>query len=442
MTTLTNTELQTLREMRDSATPGSYWQIYAWLADLLETKGVSSTDSTVLWLRGATEANAGRGAMSALIRAYTDTQHRLRYGTTAGEMQEASDEVAKNLLKDLLGESDDGWPVGQVPDISRIADADASAVGEALFGPASGHDPQDTAFLNNSAWSGTLLFSLLRSDQTNRLLGAGTAETLDTLSDVRDVLYAFVSYAEGLKAASLEFAANVALAAAGSGEAGQQVATDREILGQTVGAYLFDPTQSNLMATVRVGAGTGPVGELFSLISRIGPDAYLDMLIGARQGQVQLGTTTDASFAQRAHDFFSSFSAAELQSLSASLLPLSPGALASLARDDVNARAALAALSVVSVQVDQAAADRLSLYNPATGEGALSDQWLVDRAMLLTAISARGQLQGVADHPALPTDRAYEFHYITSFRPIHCTARLPDNLLCANDPTFTLRMHA
>ncbi len=417
---LTNSDRETLASYREQARAGviGYWQIYEWLANRLVTEyGASSTDSTVLWLRGATEANAGRGSLSALIRSYSATQYQLRYGVQMpdGRMQEASDAVAENLLRDLLGEpqADDGWPVGQVPDIGRIADADATAVGRVLF-----NIQGDTAAPpSNSAWSGALLFSLLRSDQTNRLLGAGTAGTLDTLSDLRDVLFAFVSYATGLDAAREEGLRNLVLSQTDTPEqraaAAQQIATDSFIAGPTIWSYVAGAgTMEELLSTVVQGAGQGPVAAIFSTIAKVGPNAYLDMLIGARQGRIQLGTTTDASFAQRARDFFSSFSAAELQSLSASLLPLSPGALASLAREDVNARAALAALSVVSVQIDEGAAGRLSLYDPATGEGALSDQWLVDRAMLLTAISARGQLQGVADHPALPTDRAYEFHYI------------------------------
>jgi hypothetical protein len=73
---LTENELQTLQTMRDEATPGSYWQIYEWLANTLQTKGLGPSDSTMLWLRGATEVNAGRGSMSALIRAYTESQGR------------------------------------------------------------------------------------------------------------------------------------------------------------------------------------------------------------------------------------------------------------------------------------------------------------------------------------------------------------------------------
>ncbi len=199
---LNGTELATLTAMRVQAIGGQigYWEIYNWLANTMQSKGAQSSDQTVLWLRGATEANAGRGAMSALIRAYTESQYQLRYGTVldAAQMQVASNAVASNLLKDLLGENPQ-WPAGQVPDITRIAFADATAVGSVLFDI----DKTDTAAADqqNSAWSGALLFSLLGSDQTGRLASTGTAGAVDTLNDLRDVLYAAMSYARGLQEA-------------------------------------------------------------------------------------------------------------------------------------------------------------------------------------------------------------------------------------------------
>jgi hypothetical protein len=166
MRNLTETELKTLQDKRTQAVSSAeigvheYWKIYEWLADTLQNKLLPDTDSTVLWLRGAAEANAGRGAMSELIRKYTITQFQLRYGKspTEEDMQKASDQVAQNLLADLLGEAKNGWPKGQVPDITRIAIADATAVGEILFNT----DPEDTAAEKNqnSAWAGSLLLHL------------------------------------------------------------------------------------------------------------------------------------------------------------------------------------------------------------------------------------------------------------------------------------------
>ena len=116
--TLTETELVTLNGKAAQARAGQlgYWQIYEWLGDLIVDKGVSPANSSVLWLRGATEANAGRGSMSALIRSYSESQYQLRYGASVpiGKMQEASDEVARNLINDLLGNNRPTWPRGHV----------------------------------------------------------------------------------------------------------------------------------------------------------------------------------------------------------------------------------------------------------------------------------------------------------------------------------------
>lgn len=109
---LNTSELSTLQGMETQAQAKEigYWKIYEWLGDLLQSKGVAATESSLLWLRGATEANAGRGTMAALIRTYTETQYQLRYGTSipTGKMQEASDAVAQNLLNDLFGRNV-GW---------------------------------------------------------------------------------------------------------------------------------------------------------------------------------------------------------------------------------------------------------------------------------------------------------------------------------------------
>ncbi|QNX08112.1 hypothetical protein IC765_14200 [Acinetobacter seifertii] len=111
--------------------------------------------------------------MSELIRVYSSTQAMLRYGETVSEclMQKASDEVAKNLLTNLFGEGQKGMLVyAEIPDINTIANDDAIVVGKILFN----RDPNDTTASGklNSAWSGTLLFTQLTSDQNYRLMSA------------------------------------------------------------------------------------------------------------------------------------------------------------------------------------------------------------------------------------------------------------------------------
>jgi Ca2+-binding RTX toxin-like protein len=386
---LTEAELQTLSAMRDQARNHEigYWQIDQWLFQALGGRGLATTNNqTMLWLAGATEANSNRGAMSMLIREFTATQYRLRYGKelAAGQLQAASDAVAEGMLADILGDSEsiDGWPRGKIPDIDRIARADATAVGRVLFNT----DPNDTAaeLQSNAAWAGALLFTPLRSDQTGRLIGTGTPDTLDTLNDLRDVLYAAVSYAAALPAARSAFLAGSA----------DQKGRDLLTMGSTfLTDYLQGPaTVQDLWTTVLAGASGGAVGAAIERIAQATPNVFLDMLMGAVQGETLIGRTTDANFAARARAFFSALTPAQMQGLQVRMLPTAAAELAALARTDVNVRAALAALSTVSVQVSPEVAQRLSLVDPATGQGEISTQWIERRAEMLHWMNERRRL--------------------------------------------------
>ena len=424
--TLNESEIQTLAAMRSQsrldAANGikSYFKIYETLANWLTTRyAVSAADPAVLWLRGATEANADRGSMAALIREYTQTQSQLRYGTrlSGPQMQAASDAVAEGMLADVLGEKASEWKRGDVPDITRIAVADATAVGGALFGADAGRDPLDTAFAANAAWSGTLLFSLLRSDQTGRLLATGTSGQLDTLNDLRDVLFAYLSYANGLKAGGEVFALNSLAVAGGdanaSVNASLQLGRDLPLFVSTVVWAYFKGARdaSALYDTVWRGA-SGTVGNTFKLITEVGVNTFLDMLIGAAVGEAQLGSTTDANFDSRARTFFNAYGTTA-QTIGAELLPHDARSLVSLAQTDVNARAALAALSVVKVQVSPPFADKFSLFNTTTGQGEITDSWISNRAAMLEALLVRNRLNipGVltgAQGPAFAQGILYE----------------------------------
>ena len=381
-TKLIESDIAALSSMGASAVPGQYWKIYQWLADKLVTSyGLSINDSTVLWLRGATEANAGRGAMSALIREYTATQTNLRYGngTTTQDIQRASDEIGRRLLKDILGGNSD-WIRGDVPTIERISIADATAVRDELFS----RDRSDSAYASNSAWSGTLLFSLLRSDQTWRLTETGARSMLDTLSDLRDVLFAFASY-------------NVALPAARNAYllgSGDQADRDFTTMGRTiVGYFRSTGSLSSLWSAISEGTPNQYLKSQFEVIHAAGMSRFLDMVSGARYGLPVLGQTNDTNFQANAKTFFGSFAVAELNSLSAKIL--SPAELAALAPTDVSARAALAALSVVSVSVDSSVPSRLEMVNEVTGEGAITQQWIADRAEMLGYIARAGHTNSV-----------------------------------------------
>lgn len=145
--------------------------VYAYIAGLIEAYPELSNepelDRVRRWFSGAEQVNLGQGVFSTFIRAYTARQIDLRYDETVtiDALQEASDEVARKALQDIIDRPNDELT------INRIANEDATGVGEVLFNRA----PLDTAAKDqaNSAWSGALLFSALESDQTGRLLTSG-----------------------------------------------------------------------------------------------------------------------------------------------------------------------------------------------------------------------------------------------------------------------------
>ncbi|MDC6168287.1 calcium-binding protein [Paucibacter sp. XJ19-41] len=356
---------------------GAFAPIYEWLADLLVSKGVEATDSTLLWLRGATEANAGRGSMSALIRKYTDKQALLRYGQviTDFDMQRASDAVAGNLIKDLLGESPN-WPIGRVPDIGRIASADATAVGEVLFSPNGGLPGRvdgDSADFDeeNSGWSGALLFGLLRSDQAGRLIDHGGADgAMDTLSDLRDTVFAHRAMVAGLAGAAVP----------GSPA---QIVRDLKTMWTTISALKPTPGIAFSWNQWAVNLTTNStVKSSFQVITDADPGRFLDMLHGSLDGQARIGTTTEETFDARASSFFAQWTAAQLKTGAARIHTAAE--LRVLARTDVNARAALAGLSPVLLETKAPAEPALSLVDPVSGTGNLSQQWIDDRAAMLS----------------------------------------------------------
>jgi hypothetical protein len=136
------------------------------------------------WFAGATDANRDVGPFAEFIRSYTAQQAELR-GVTIDKMQIASNEVARNAIRDILKPENGGL----LPTIEQIAEKDATGVGKILFN--SSILPNDSANDNqqNSAWSGTILFSGLGSDQTGRLLGGDGS--VNTVGDLKELLFAY-----------------------------------------------------------------------------------------------------------------------------------------------------------------------------------------------------------------------------------------------------------
>ena len=126
---------------------GKPWAaFYTLAAHFAEQGGTAADDNSIEWLRGAAGVNRGDTAAADFIRGYTAAQIDARSGQTItdAQLQFASDEIARDVLDDILTSG------GVLPSISEIGQNDVGGTFAALaqFGL-----PTDIAI-----WSGNLLF--------------------------------------------------------------------------------------------------------------------------------------------------------------------------------------------------------------------------------------------------------------------------------------------
>ncbi|MBV4547186.1 calcium-binding protein [Pseudomonas triticicola] len=352
--------------------------------------------SARLWLAVAIDANGGNGAYSALIRGYTSRQGELRLNTIFSEdlMQLSSNQVAVNFINTLINGSLAGqlapWTV---PSISQIADIDASAIGEALFKEVCGED--DTAVKRNSGWSGTVGFSLLggkRPYETWRLISAGDPDAEDggppiqakpnRLDDYKNILFAIDAYSVGLRAAISNFGIN-------------PLQSLLSVVPEQINIALASGSVNPLIQHVVKGT---PVAAVVELILRYGQNEFLDMFKRTHDGDSAAIPTTNETFASNAYAFFSAFSPEQSQSIVTRTIGEfgNANAWAKLAGEatplGLALRNSLQQLSEVVIERADGYPDRnLELYDPHTGEGFITAQWLADRAQMLARLIARTQ---------------------------------------------------
>ncbi|WP_306274218.1 calcium-binding protein [Pseudomonas siliginis] len=352
--------------------------------------------SARLWLAVAIDANGGNGAYSALIRGYTSRQGELRLNTIFSEdlMQLSSNQVAVNFINTLINGSLAGqlapWTV---PSISQIAEIDASAIGEALFKEVCGED--DTAVKRNAGWSGTVGFSLLGGKppyETWRLISAGDPNAEDDgpptkakpnrLDDYKNILFAIDAYSVGLRAAISNFGVN-------------PLQSLLSVVPEQINIALASGSVNPLIQHVVKGT---PVAAVVELILRYGQNEFLDMFKRTYDGDSAAIPTTNDTFASNAYAFFSAFSPEQSQSIVTRTIGEfgNANAWAKLAAEatplGLALRNSLQQLSEVVIERADGYPERnLELYDPHTGEGFITAQWLADRAQMLARLIARTQ---------------------------------------------------
>lgn len=347
-----------------------------------------------LWLDVAIDANGGKGVYSALIRAYTLRQGQLRLSTAFDEdlMQESSNQVAVNLMNTLVrGSPVDDLAAWNVPSISQIASIDASAIGDVLFSTPLGE--QDTAASRNSGWSGTVGFCLLGGSlpyETWRLTSAGDPGSevkgkhglakVNRLDDFKNILFAVDAYRTALLAVVENFGSNV-------------LESLSSVIPEQINIAFSSKNINPLIQSVVKGT---PISSTVDLILKYGVNTFFDMLKYTYDGVHPSLPTTDETFAANAYAFFSSLTADQCQNIVAKHIGeygrASDWGL-SASQDTASAKAlrnALKCLSEIVIErADGFAGRGLELYDAATGEGVLTEQWLVDRAQMLGRLIAR-----------------------------------------------------
>ncbi|VVN74878.1 hypothetical protein PS712_00665 [Pseudomonas fluorescens] len=349
--------------------------------------------SARLWLDVAFDANGGVGVYSALIRAYTLRQGKLRLKKKLGKglMQKASNQVAANFINALVeGSERDNLEPWTLPSIDQIASIDARAVGEVLFQDDLGKN--DTAASRNAGWSGTIAFSLLGGEwpyETWRLISAGDPSSelkgnhdkakVNRLDDYKNILFAIDSYNSALKAVVKNFGFNT-------------LDSLFSVFPEQINVAL---QSGNINPLIQSVVKNTPISPTVDLILRHGSNEFLDMLRRIYQGSSDFAPTTDGTFAANAYAFFSTFSVDQSQSIVVKTVGEygSVSALGEFASEAtptaMSLRNALKFLSEVVIELDNFSGRGLELYNPQTGVGVLTERWLSDRADMLGRLIAR-----------------------------------------------------
>ncbi|WP_293932604.1 calcium-binding protein [Iodobacter sp.] len=388
---------------KKASSAGNYVPFYTALADTLEgrlktgatedgrsltTEESKDLASAALWTNVAILANGGNGAQSTFIRDYTKRQGELRgVPIDDSKMQLASNGVAFNLIHNLKNEPTFPW---YCPSIDSIASADASSIGENLF---SSLGKKDTAVSHNSAWSGTIGFTLLGGSspyETWRLVGAGDSkdqESFNTLDDFKNILFAIDSYDKALKSSTMTGAGSFVefLAKLSNPLFAPFVKVPADLRSQyqiasSSGVYL--PFIQNIMNAT-------PLGPIVRVLMDLGLPVALTMLKQTYSGETLKTPIDEKNYQSNLKQFFSyaNITGEKQRSLGIEWLgDKKANQLAALASSDKKYLNALVNLSAFSLDLPNYDGRDLSLYQSNTNEGKYTEQYIADRSVMLEGI--------------------------------------------------------
>lgn len=361
--------------------------------------------ASAIWLYGAIQVNSDNGVFSDVIR-----QYNIRQGVARGrcefsdeELQRASNQVGVLLASSILNATDNfGAPnvaQGRLPTVQEIGASDLLGVRNVLY---PGNEQAGSELYLNQAWPGIVMLGALGGQYTDRLLRwdeSNQAIELDSLADFKSLLLCWDAFKTAFSSTLVQSFSVSAISdfLIGLNLLPAVVSQSLDALRQN-GAASF----AQLVFSALIQPQNATAGAALNLMARLDGPQVLDMPMGARDGVVHIGETTAANFLQRAERFFSRFSSQELSGVGATMLPIDAPSLAQLASlgnvEGLKARAALAALSPFAADVAPEAAARLALFDPATGQGQITPEWIEDRAKVHAAFNLywrRGETDGV-----------------------------------------------
>lgn len=352
-------------------------------------KGTESPlNGAKLWLDVAIDANGGRGAYSALIRAYTLRQGQLRLNVTFSDelMQEASNNVAANIINALIyGSAVEDLAPWTVPSISQIASMDSRGAGETLF--KNKNHAEDTASKNYAGWAGAIAFSWLGGKfpyETWRLTAAGDPGAdvrgnhdeakVNRVDDYKNVLFAIDSYRFAFYQVIENFGENA-------------FESLSSVFPEQINVMLSSGNINPLIQYVVKGT---PIAASVEMILRHGVNVFFDMFKRTYNGISESAPTTNETFTRNAFNFFSAISSTQSQATVARSIS-EYGSVAewkTLAAQDTPVGKSLCnslkhLSEIVIERGDDFAGRGLELHDSQTDEGMITVHWVNDRADML-----------------------------------------------------------
>ena len=322
--------------------------------------------------------NTGEGAFSSLIRNYTFRQLHLHQGSgitmesVEKLMQDASDEIARYVIED--GILNQKVYNGTLPNMEEIAKRDVAKALEIVFAEI---DQYDSAKADGAAWSGAILFPLfsqpgVTADESGRLIAGNSISKLDSLADLRNILFAIDAFNFGYEQTSInDITWNDMFVGADlfTPDTGSASGVDYFNAFINVADIGTSAAINGLLVSMLAGTSAGKTVED---VTKLDPNLLLDQL-GAIWGN-DFNTSDSSQFLTNAHALFSTMSIDTLDFGLTFLSDFSPEDLLVQANNSMAFRYALVNLIPFAIG-DNAIYEQhnengeLALYDPVTGEG-------------------------------------------------------------------------